>query len=197
MAKVRWYANDGVAAALAEARSTGKPVFVDFWSPGCKGCEKMEEVTYRSPAVLDELAAGFVAVKYNTKQPEPALRLLNDGRALLWSPTLVVLDPRGTEVRRLVGYVPPDELVAELELGRALVELLHGRSPVARERLAALGAGDTSVAAEATYWEGVAAWKLGGLPELVPVWDRIGERFPDSPWAARADCIPATARAGV
>jgi thiol-disulfide isomerase/thioredoxin len=198
MAEVRWFTNATAGAALEAARESRKPLFVDFWAPGCKGCAKMEEVTYRNGAATGLIAREFVGVKYDTKAPEEHLRSLTGTTALLWTPTLVVLDPRGTEVRRLVGYVPPEELTAELELALGLVDLLHARAESALARLEEVGEGDSAAAPEALYWAGVAAWRTGGgLGALLPWWDRLQDRFPESPWWARADCVPAEARVGV
>ncbi|HEX2091555.1 MAG TPA: thioredoxin family protein [Longimicrobiaceae bacterium] len=197
MAELQWFVNSTAGEALAVARESGKPLFVDFWAPRCKGCEKMEEVTYRSDTATEVIAGEFVAVKYDTKAPEEHFRTLTGTTALLWTPTLVVLDHGGTEVRRLVGYLPPEELAAELTIALGLVDLLRGRAERALARFAEVGEGGSAAAPEALYWAGVAAWRAGGLGALLPWWDRLQERFPGSPWWARADCVPAEARVGV
>ena len=44
-----------------------------------------------------------------------------------WTPTLVTLDPDGTEHHRTVGFLGPEELIASLMLGIAQVSLRTGR----------------------------------------------------------------------
>ena len=42
--------------ALAAAKATGKPVFVDVWATWCKNCLAMEKTTFANPDVAKELA---------------------------------------------------------------------------------------------------------------------------------------------
>ncbi|MDO5318982.1 MAG: cytochrome c biogenesis protein CcdA [bacterium] len=41
---------------FAEAKATGRPVFVDVWASWCKNCLAMEKTTFRDPEVVKELA---------------------------------------------------------------------------------------------------------------------------------------------
>lgn len=107
---------------------------------------------------------------------------------VLWTPTLVVLHPAGIVTREVVGFLPPAELLAEIELAQALVELRSAQPAAARDRLRTLrerGAG-RHVAAEALYWEGVATYRASGdKDDLWPVWRDLVARHPGSPWALK------------
>jgi hypothetical protein len=192
MTDVRWYDNDSAADAVAAAETERKPLLVDFWSPTCSGCAKLFAVTYPDARVRALLAEHFVCVKYDTKRPNEWFRRLNGPFAHHWHPNVVVLDHRLAEVRRFIGYLPPDDFVAQLEVGRALVALYHQRPREALEVLEGVTGrlAHTHAAPEAQYWAGVAAYRAGGgLAALTPLWERIGERWPDSEWATRADCL--------
>ena len=192
MDTIRWFDNTSVPAAIDFACAEGKPLLVDFWSPTCSGCAKLFAVTYPHESVRRLLADSFVCIKYNTKRPNEWFKRLNGSFGHHWHPNIVVLDARLTEARRFIGYLPPDDFVAQLEVGRALVELYNKRATNAREILDGVidRYAHTHVAPEALYWAGVAAYRAGGgLPALTEVWERIPERYPDSEWVLRADCL--------
>ncbi len=69
--------------------------------------------TYSKKEVAQFLAKGFVPIKIDAekgKGPELAKRYGVSG-----FPTLVLIDPKGEEVDRLVGYRPPQKFLAELQ----------------------------------------------------------------------------------
>jgi thiol-disulfide isomerase/thioredoxin len=179
-----------VGRAIEVARERRRPLFVDFWSPGCKGCERMEAVTYASAEVHRFVAERFVGLKYDTSRPGPELKTLAGSAPLLWTPTLLVLDADLREHRRAVGYVPPGELMDELGLALALLDLYHSRPGEALERLRRLSApGLSGVAAEAAYWAGVAAFRKEGrsLEAVRREWAILEHEHPASVWRTRAD----------
>jgi thiol:disulfide interchange protein len=93
--KEGWYAN--LAAGLAEAERTGKPVLVDLWATWCKSCLTMDKTTLRDPEVTSALA-GYVKVKFQAEDPEsPPAKDVMKRFGAIGLPTYVVLKPRGNE----------------------------------------------------------------------------------------------------
>ena len=106
-----------------------------------------------------------------------------------WTPTLLVLDSTGKEHHRVVGFVPVDDFLAHLKLGRGKMFFNRFRFDEALEELTAVAdqhpnAGPTP---EAIFFLGVAKyWKTHDPKGLRWGYDTLAARFPQSEWARRA-----------
>jgi len=100
-------------AALAEARSTGKLLFVDFWAPWCHSCVSMQAYVFPDPA-LAKLRDSFVWLEVDTEDPVNSA-VLERFPVDVW-PTLLVVDPSTqTPIRRWLGSATASELSGRLE----------------------------------------------------------------------------------
>jgi len=108
---------------VKEAAQDGKRLMLYFWQDGCPACRKMKETTFADRAIVDQTRRHFAAVALNV-YGERELRW-TDGRTMRekalaralnvrGTPTLLFLDDKGSVVLRLVGYVPPERLLAAL-----------------------------------------------------------------------------------
>ncbi len=81
-------------AALQQARTTGRPLFVDFHASWCKDCSAMDETVFNQAQVKKHLE-NFIAVRYAAEQPnaKPAKPLL-DHFNIVGLPTYLVLSPK-------------------------------------------------------------------------------------------------------
>lgn len=152
----------------------------------------MDTVTYPSPAVRETLSARFIPVHLNTVNASAAVQRAMAEFHMLWTPTLIWLDPHGVEIRRQVGYLPPEHFLAELQFVEAQAYLLHGEQAAAASGFrAAFERGPTTpTAPEALYWAGVAGYRASGTFEaLTGPWHELKEKFPDSSWWTRASFI--------
>jgi Protein of unknown function, DUF255 len=192
MAEIKWYANDTVAAALEEAREWQKPILVDLWHPTCHGCAKLFIDTYQDEGVRAFLAESFVSIKYNTTMPTVWGKRLMASVAHVWHPDLIVLDYRLTQLRRIVGYLPPSDFIAQLQVAAGLMDLFHGLAADAYNSFdrAVRDHPESGAAPEAMYWAGVAAYRVGGgVSALTARWESLAARYPSSEWTRRADCL--------
>jgi thiol-disulfide isomerase/thioredoxin len=183
---IHWREN--LEQARTEAARTGKPVYLDFWAYGCTGCYWMEEATFRDPDVIDYLNQHFVGVQLNTTDDAAETR----ARLVAWTPTAFVEHHHGGTLRSWVGYLPPREFLAELELSHALHELRSANPAAARDRLHRLTErhADAFAVPEAIYWEGVAAYRERKVKDdLWPIWRELVRRFPSSPWTAKTTLL--------
>jgi thiol:disulfide interchange protein DsbD len=106
--EVRWDKYD--TKALAAAKSSGKPVVIDFYADWCLPCKELDAKTFTDPRVVAELDR-FLRVKADlTVAEDPSTVALTRQYAILGVPTIVFIDANGNERTdlRLTGYEPPD-----------------------------------------------------------------------------------------
>lgn len=106
-----------VAAAIGQARESGKLVFLEFYAQWCGACKTMDKTTFSDPAVKTALEQ-FVFVKVDADQFPAAARHFN----VFGMPTMVALDASGEEIYRQVGPLDAESLTGHLSL------LLSGES---------------------------------------------------------------------
>jgi len=96
--------------ALAESSQAGRAVMIDFYADWCVECVRLENTTFKSPAVLRALE-GFnllrVDVTANDEQDKVVLKRFQ----LFGPPALIFFAPDGRELRaqRVVGYQDSDQ----------------------------------------------------------------------------------------
>jgi outer membrane protein assembly factor BamD (BamD/ComL family) len=106
-----------------------------------------------------------------------------------WTPTLLVIDPDGNERHRIEGFLPADDLIAQLLLGL-------GHSAFARERWDEAEKGfrevvdrfpQSEAAPEALYWAGVTRYKAkGDASALAATGREFTKRYQGTSWAKKA-----------
>lgn len=142
-------------------------------------------MTYPDASVIEAVNERFVPLKLDLFQsPREVIRPLN----VLWTPTIVFADRRGTPHYRNVNFLPPDLFLTLLDIGEANVDLHWSRTDHAISLLS--GAyerePDSLLAPEVLYWWGIAVYlKTHSDDEMYRVWDQLRERFPDSIWTQR------------
>jgi len=88
-----------LSSGLDAAKSSGKPVMVDFYADWCGWCRRLDETTYRDPELV-ALLSDFVCVKVNTDRD----RTSPARYGVQGLPTIVFLDKSGGLKETVVGY---------------------------------------------------------------------------------------------
>ncbi len=110
--------------ALEQAQRERKWVLIDVFAEWCVPCQKMDQEIYPREEVGRAIAASFVPLRRDGEKGEGLT--IAQRYHVVGFPTLLVIDPRGVEVDRIMGERSATELVVRL------VHLRDGRDTLAR-----------------------------------------------------------------
>ena len=131
----------------------------------------------------------FIPARVHVKDDAEAFKRYGEQYNAHWTPTVLELDPNGAEFYRLEGFLPNDDFLAQLELGRAHMDFKQGEWAAAEKRFREIAdkLPNSDAAPEATYWAGVSRYKAtndaGALKETAMAFTK---RYKDSSWAKKA-----------
>lgn len=142
-------------------------------------------MTYPEPVVQQFIAKYFVPLRLvlNQRTDQPHFRAYQ----VIWTPTIAVLDRRGTAHYQSPGFLPPVPFLDMLRIGLARSLSAWGRYDEAAAQLQPVADEPSSLlAAEALYWLGVARYlKTRQHAPMMEAWNRLRAEHPTSVWAAR------------
>jgi thioredoxin-related protein len=106
-------------SGLHEAATTGRPVLVDVYTGWCGWCKRMDRDVYARSDVQAYLARKFVTVKLDAESGEDARyqgqaytsRTLAARLGVTGYPTTMFLSAKGTHLRSVPGYSPPQDFL--------------------------------------------------------------------------------------
>lgn len=155
------------------------------------GCKAMDTVTYPHAAVQQFFAESLEPADLMIGDPDPVARETLRKFRTLWSPAYVMLDPRGDEVRRFIGYQSPQDFIAELRIGVGKGLMVQRKNQEAFEHFRAVADLEppAPVSAEGVYWAGIAVYLRDRkeLSFLEQYWKELERRFPGSRWWTAAN----------
>jgi hypothetical protein len=144
----------------------------------------MDAATYPNPKVIEFIEANVIPVQLK-HDAQPMARDYN----VKWTPNLLIVDGDGKEHHRIIGFLPPVELICSLLLG-------IGKAHFNRNELeAAIAAFDrvlaeypyASAAPEAVFFRGVALYKSTHVSQhLKDAYQKLQTHYHGSEWAWRA-----------
>lgn len=108
---------------------------------------------------------------------------------VLWTPTLLLLEPEGKECYRFEGFLPVDDFLSQLELGLAHTAFKQKKWQDAEQRYRRVvdRFPQSAAAPEAVYWQGVSRYKAAkDAGALADTARRLNEKFPESEWSKKA-----------
>jgi len=141
------------------------------------------------PRVTRFVTENFIPARVHVKEdPEPFKRYSELYKAP-WTPTILLLDANGVEHHRIEGFLPAEDLLAQLMLGRARIAFDEQQWAEAERRFRRIVEEfpQTDAAAEALYWAGVTPYKATGDPSsLKQTAQAFTQRYQDTAWAKKA-----------
>lgn len=116
---------------------------------------------------------------------------------IAWTPTFLFQDSGGGVHRKLVGYIPVDDFLAQLKIGKGMVFFEKERHGEAIKWLGKVieEHPDSGAAPEAVFFFGVAQYKkTHEASALRRAYDTLMEKYNQSEWARRAQPYSAIPR---
>lgn len=108
-------------AAMQEAQSNSKSIFVDVYADWCEWCHKLDKDVYTDPTFIKHMAT-YVAVKINAEDNKKGTRFAKKYSVDSF-PTLLVTDAKGNVINRITGFLSAEELVKDLSTVQHLVAM--------------------------------------------------------------------------
>lgn len=131
----------------------------------------------------------FIPARVHVKDDADAFKRYGEQYNVQWTPTVLELAPSGEELYRVEGFLPVDDFLAQLMLGRAHMDFKQGKLTDAQKRFNEIveKLPDSDAAAEALYWAGVSRYKAtqdaAALKETAKAFT---QRYTESSWAKKA-----------
>jgi len=131
----------------------------------------------------------FLPARINVREQKADWDRYSARYGVQWTPTILIVDPSGAERHRIEGFLPVDELLAQLALGLGHSAFARQEFGEAERRLREVVERypDTSAAPEALYWAGVARYKAtNDATALGATAGAFARQYQDSVWAKKA-----------
>jgi hypothetical protein len=139
--------------------------------------------------VVRFVTENFIPARVHVKDDAEAFKRYGQRYNAQWTPTVLELDPSGEEFYRLEGFLPGDDFLAQLMLGRAHMDFKQGKWAEAEKRFREIvdKLPNSDAAAEAQYWAGVARYKAtNDTAALKETAKAFTERYKESSWAKKS-----------
>ena len=156
-----------------------------FHHPDCGGCKKTISETLIDSKVQKLMEIEFIPLRYMvTENDELAKRY-----KIEWTSAFIVADNNGEELERWVGFLPPEDFIAQLELSEGLADF-HAEKYSEADRCFEKVINEhqkAEVTPEAYYYLGVSRYKESGdASYLQKTWEIMRSNFPHNSWTKRA-----------
>jgi TolA-binding protein len=135
------------------------------------------------------VSQNFLPARVHVKEDPQEFKRYSERYKAPWTPTVLELDSDGVEHHRIEGFLPADDLLAQLMLGRARLAFQEKQWAEAERRYREIveQLPNTDAAPEALYWAGVARYKAtGDAASLKDTARAFTQQYQDSTWAKKA-----------
>jgi thioredoxin-related protein len=144
-----------LSIAKTRAKQENKLILMYFYDNFCKGCQQLATITCSDPAVYELVEDNFIALRIDSND-EVMFKRFN----VKLTPTLIILGYNEAEQHRFIGYLPPEDFIAQIMLGKGKAEFDLDRldQSVQWFQKALSYYPKTDAAPEAEYYLGTLPW---------------------------------------
>lgn len=149
----------------------------------------MGTVTYPDAAVEGYISEHFVCyyASMGRRDDWPLFR----ANHIIWTPAVGFADRNGAMHHHSPGYLPPEDFLSLLKIGRARCLMAWTRAAEAAQVLASAATTDNCMTPEALFWLAAAYFlERRDNSRMYEVWAKLSRLYPDSPWAHRTNPPP-------
>lgn len=109
-----------IDGALADAQAHHRPILLDMYTDWCEWCHALDDTTYIDPTFI-QFSKGFTMSRINAE-----VDTVTAARYHVQNyPTVLILNEKGEEIERVVGYSRAPEFIAQIK------DYLAGRNTLA------------------------------------------------------------------
>lgn len=183
MFSIQWL--NKLISAKKDACTTDKLIFLFFQSANCGGCRKTEKMTFGDRQVAEAIERYCMPVSLEVT----AEQSLTAQYKIDLTPTFILTDCEGAELERWVGFLPPEDFLAQFYLALGLAAFHRKRFNEARSTFEwIIDHQPTAITApQARYYMGLALYKAtGDANHLKRTWDAMRSRYPNDSWTKKA-----------
>jgi hypothetical protein len=144
---------------------------------------------YPNEQIASFITDHFLPVRVHVREDAAEYGRLSERFGAEWTPTILILDPQGTERHRIEGFLPVDDFLAQLEFGLGRLDFSAGHFDDAEGRFRHIvdEHPNSDVAPEALYWAGVSKYKeTDDGAALKETAEAFASRYQETPWAKKA-----------
>lgn len=182
MNTIQWNRNFSITedAAITE----NKAILLDFYNPDSVVCRQMERDTYSRPKVMDFITEHMEPFRVNYPE-EPYFQDYH----VDWMPTQVFLDKYGRENHRSVGYLGPEEFMANGLIALGKIYSSNGNYAAAQFHFDQLlkKFPRSNLVEETFYYLGINRYRQTKNPEeLKKTAELLKKEYPEGGWTRKA-----------
>ena len=131
----------------------------------------------------------FIPARVHVRDDSALYQKYGEKYGAQWTPTILELDPEGVERHRIEGFLPNDDFLSQLMLGRAQIAFAQQQWGDAEKRFREIVEKfpNTDAGPEALYWAGVSQYKgTNNNAFLKNTASAFKDRYQDTTWAKKA-----------